>query len=588
MNYRSKVIPLWLMVGTLLLAFALTTPKLNYDALSYDEVRAYIVAGGAHHGPLQFPSGVWERVTEQSPDQAMGFSLVIWLWGTLVGWSEVAARTLPMLAGILTIAMTYRIGRDLFNRFVGVSAALVLASSIFFITFMHKFRVFTLAALAVSVAMWCYWRLVYADKPGWWASLGLTLSGIALFYTHYYVTPFIAVLGLYHLIFAPKNRRWWLPVLLLLPALLIFLPELSILSTGFTNNLNNERVSSRALSPVGIGFTLVKYFSNDFAWLFVILLVVALVASFMPLSTNVPHQRRHLRYLWWCAVSMFVMVILLNAFSQVFVVSRVRYLMGVWVPLALVVGLALWRLRDVSQPLAVGLLALWVVFGVYRTLEDELMWIGRGDQILVHPWRELADAVFRYGEPDDALIFQGKWYPQFGHYTHGIPIRWDIRPYHGAEEMREATAANYKRIWWGVNEDIHIDENLALMASILDEKGYIYCQNYLDDPLLSLNLYVRSSAFCPGGEPLYTFGEFFTLTQVDYVKDTGTLWLYTGWETSSATPPNTYSVAFHMFDNRDDLVAQGDVGFGTADGPYTAMEVSLDVRTLPRVLTRSN
>ena len=577
---RGQGWALWVMVGVLLLAAVLTTPKLTYDALSFDEVRAYIVAGGAHHGPLTFPSGVWGRVAEQSPDQAMGFALLIWLWGALVGWTELAARTLPYLAGLLTIAMTYRVGRDLFSPFVGVSAVSILATSIFFITFMHKFRVFTIAALAVTAAMWCYWRIITAGRPGWVAYGGLLVSGVALFYTHYYMTPFVGVLGLYHLLFVRKNHRWWIPLGIFVIVLVIFLPELNVLRSGFEMNASNPRVTSRAMSPLQITGTLAHYYGHGFAGLFWVMLAFGLMAlSTLPRAATEVTRSRML-YVWWCAVLMFAMILLVNELSQVFVISRVRYLMAVWSPLAVLIGVGLWRLNDVHPALGWTVLALWCGVGIWTTLDDELMWIGRGDQIRVHEWRELADAVFINGEPDDALIFQGKWYPQFGHYTHGIPIRWDVREYDGEAKIRESLAADYKRVWWGINEDINDASDLTLFADVLAEKGYVQCGNYLDTDLISLRLYGLSEAFCPvteGHDPVLRFVDYLTLMQFETVLEDNTLVVDTGWAISPDIPLNKFSVTFVVVDDSEMIVAQGDVGFGTADGPYAGISAVIDL-----------
>lgn len=572
---------LWGMIGVLLLAAALTTPKLNYDALSFDEVRAYIVAGGAHHGPLTFPQGVWRTVAAGSPDQALGFALIIWVWGALVGWSEVAARTLPYLAGMLTIALTYRIGADLFNRFAGFSAATILATSIYFITFMHKFRVFTLAALAVSAALWFYWRLAFTDRRVWFSAVGLVVSGIALFYTHYYMTPFVGVLGLYHLLFVRKTRRWWLPVGLFALVMVAFIPEFNVLQTGFDNNINNERVTSRAMSPVQITGVLAHYFSNGYAPLFWGTLLIALVAIGGQLRTRRlnPH---HVRLVGWSVVVMFGMVLAVNAISQVFVISRVRYLMGVWAPLALLIGVGISGVYHWRRGAAVGLLALWAGVGIVVTLQDDLMWIGRGDQIIVHPWRELAAAVFADGEPDDALVFQGKWFPQFGHYTHGIPIRWDVRPYYTESEMRESLAANYKRVWYATNRETPQEVNLAIYQRLLHERGYHLCEVVMNHRQIGLALYGQSPAFCPSDATRYTFGSQFALAAVDVQEAGDTLTIMTGWRMAAGTPIDTYSAAFHLMERQTErVVAQADVGFGTADGPYTPLRVTLDLGDVP-------
>ena len=58
------------------------------------------------------------------------------------------------------------------------------------------------------------------------------MGSIGIFYTHYYSVLLLVGLGLWHLLFMPKDRRWWRPVLLLGLAGLAFLPELGGFLTG--------------------------------------------------------------------------------------------------------------------------------------------------------------------------------------------------------------------------------------------------------------------------------------------------------------------------------------------------------------------
>ena len=65
----------------------------------------------------------------------------------------------------------------------------------------------------------CIWYLL-ASSPACTAArqrrtqAGLLLGSISLLYSHYLGALLLPVLGLFHLLFVPKHRRWWRPVTL--------------------------------------------------------------------------------------------------------------------------------------------------------------------------------------------------------------------------------------------------------------------------------------------------------------------------------------------------------------------------------------
>ncbi|MBZ0290898.1 MAG: hypothetical protein K8I30_24950, partial [Anaerolineae bacterium] len=93
----------------LLLAAWLGARGLNADALWYDEVWSLYYAGGAEIGPIS-PLESIQRVAEQLQHEKNppGYYVALNVWGGLVGWSEFAGRALSWLAGMLTVALTYR------------------------------------------------------------------------------------------------------------------------------------------------------------------------------------------------------------------------------------------------------------------------------------------------------------------------------------------------------------------------------------------------------------------------------------------------------------------------------------------------
>ena len=90
---HSSLSWLWALLP-LLLAAALTIPLLNDSAYIGDEPASLIAAGILSSGPHSF-ADVCNYIVYTDPDQALGWPLLLSVWGQVVGWSEVAVRAFP-------------------------------------------------------------------------------------------------------------------------------------------------------------------------------------------------------------------------------------------------------------------------------------------------------------------------------------------------------------------------------------------------------------------------------------------------------------------------------------------------------------
>ncbi len=568
----------WLMVAVLLWAAAVTVPRLDYDSFSHDEIRSLVVTGGAHFAPVGSPVGVWDRVAQESPDQALGFPLIAWTWGRLVGFSPLASRTIALLIGLLAIATVYRTGAEWFSREAGLGAGVALATSLYFITFMHKFRVYTLAALAVCAALYFYGRLVFAGSNRPRDAIGFVVGGVLLGYSNYFAAPFAAVLGLYHLLFAPKTRRWWLPVGLAGIVTLIFSAQIPLLLRGFAFNQEREELFVTVLSPPQILGAWLTYASNGWPWL---LMPVAVGAGWV----LIPAARRgRAGLVWFSLAGTLAAVIALNEVAAVFRPERVRYLVAAWGPSALLVGLAVYGLSRWHRWAGRGLLALWAVVGVVVTLDDTLMTQPTGDEGPQVAWRTVTAIAGAQGEPTDALLFTGTVSETYGYYSFPyIDRRGAVAPYHYDDwkTLQLEPVLARPRIWWVSDPRTDTPENRAYTRQQTESAGFIDCGRWYSGDTAQMDLLARSTAYCPGGDPVLSFGDWLTLTQVEADQSPTTLTLHTGWRIDPAPPPETYSVGFHLFDADGELAAQTDIGLGAADGPYTPLTATLDLTGLP-------
>ena len=576
---------LWAMLGAVLLLSVYVVPFLEYDAFSDDEMRTIIAAGGFHHGPRPFPGGILDYLYWRSPDQALGFTLVARLWGDYAGWTEFTTRVFPYLTGVLVLAMLYRTGRDLFSPLAGLSAALIMASSILFVEYAHKFRTFPLAALATLVTVWCYWRVSLAPiKPGWLSHMGLVAGGVGLLYTHYFATPVLAAVGLFHLLFVAKNRRWWHPVGLFVIVMMIFIPAIHFLIAGFAKSADELDLRAITMMPPELLERTLFYFGNGLALPSVMLFGLAAWAFVRPpRPTDHDTMQYRLWYIWLTAVVTLLLIMVMAVLAGIFPERRIRYLLGVWPLLALLAGVGIWKLAEVRRWLAAVALAGWVVFGAVVNWQATLLIFDDGDQLPVQAWNEWIAPVLALSEPEDVFVYLGHYSDHMGHYTHPAPNRVIIPAYQGEPEMRDALDGRL-RVWFGEGRYWNQEGNLALFYGLLDDLGFDYCETYWHDPNLQLKLYARSQAFCVGGEPLMTFGDDMTLMRVEKVYDAAanTLTFNTGWQLDDALPPYSHAVGFYVIDADGDVVAQADVNLGAADGPFLPVQGQLSTTPLGR------
>ena len=236
---------LWALLP-LLFAATIVIPLLDVDAFSGDEPASLFAAGIRRPGPWS-PADVWGQT---APRHAPGWAMLLSVWGPFVGWSEFAIKALSFFVGLLTLAWVYRTGRDLFAPAAGLFAALLLSASVIHLAYMTRADLYALVALCAAICLWYYWRVaLYPQQPGKGVQAGLLLGSIGLLYSHYLGALLLPVLGLFHLLFVPKNRRWWRPVLLFGLATLAGALQLPLLLRGLAYTEGEDLASHFLAAP---------------------------------------------------------------------------------------------------------------------------------------------------------------------------------------------------------------------------------------------------------------------------------------------------------------------------------------------------
>jgi mannosyltransferase len=139
-------------------------------------------------------------------------------------------RLASLIPGLLTIWLTIKIGKRLFNRGVGLAAGILLATSQFHLLYSQELRPYSLAALFGLITFWYWLDVVDAKSKN---HLKFILAGIAGLYSMYVFPAFLLALLIitgifYKKKFIPVLKNTAVMALAFVPWLPAFLEQVSI------------------------------------------------------------------------------------------------------------------------------------------------------------------------------------------------------------------------------------------------------------------------------------------------------------------------------------------------------------------------
>ena len=322
---------LWALLP-LLLAATIVIPLLDVDAFNGDEPASLLAAGILRTGSWSILD-VWENTAPRHPP---GWAMLLSIWGPFVGWSELAIRALSLFIGLLTLAWVYRAGRDFFAPAAGLIAALLLSASVFHLAYMARADLYAPGGpLRRYLCLVLLARALHPQQPGKGVhQAGLLLGSIGLLYSHYLGALLLPVLGLFHLLFVPKDRRWWRPVLLFGLATLAGAVQLPLLPRGLAYTESEELGSRFLVVPAFLSHLL----SSHDQW------PCRAISSCKRASASRPAacaDGRHpvaragidTRVVWllvFASAILLALVIAINDGLRVIADTRIRYLMPLW------------------------------------------------------------------------------------------------------------------------------------------------------------------------------------------------------------------------------------------------------------------
>ena len=545
----------WLLIPFFLLTTYLSARALNIDALWLDEVWTIHDAGGSFEGPLTFPH-IWDRHATEDIFWPPGYSFVYSTWGEFLGWSAFSGRLLSLFAGILAVAWTFRLASDLFNPRAGLLAAILIGTSAYFIYFLTELRGYVCYVMLVAMTVWSYWNLIKGRRKRR-ARLFLFLGSLGLLYVNYMAALTLVVLGVYHLLFVPKNRRWWSTALTMGFAGMLFLPWLRISLQAVAYAAHDSTHDGFAFTPLQSVKGIAYMFSNG---------CIALLALFGLYSFR---RSAALLFAWFWGIGIFILMLVANArFSMIL---EVRYLFPIWPALAVIAGYGVDRLlSDYRRPVLI-LVGIWIAAGVWNSVDPQSIQDMHNPQWHL-PWDVMVEQVKAHAEPADALTFvlpDWTWsvYHQvvFDYYLHDIQLLRQTlmeRPinvgYAHYEDQVQALVKGDPLLWVAYTP-AQPTLQLDIFKRLLSAQNYLYCTSVDDSPTLHFDLY-GSPKLKSQTQPI-TFGDkgiaLSAITSSVHAEERK-LEVTQIWSVAADVPTYTYSVGLHIDNAQGQLVAQTD------------------------------
>lgn len=574
---------LWL-VPLIFIVTALGASRLNADILFVDEYWSIRNSGGDPFGPLGF-LGIWERTATVDPG-GMGV-LYHWLlavWGALVGSSPYAIRAFSLLAGVLAIAGTYRLGTDLFSRRVGLYAAFVLGTSAFFIDYLHEGRAYTLIALWAVLAIDAYQRARSEQGRAVfiWLLL-LTHSLAALAYTHYVALAIGAALGLYHFLSFHNGRRWWLIFGAMALAGLLFLPWLGVTLEVIDRGAGDTVRQEEAMTGGRILQDLPQALSNA---------NIALLALLTLYSLREFDRRKLLLWCWLLVCLALVLVV--NALIPFML--HLRYLMLIWPAAALIVALGMAQMQGAGIAIS-AILLVWGGAGIYQSanpafIDAQFGQVHRASAAEFHAARAILNE--RGAEGDMALFhiippgFEHLNYFVLGYYMDETPFTYDQiermnNSFAGGDNdyLRDVQIAlgEAQAVWTIRNTALETTQRSNVVDFVL-RSFYAECGDIYEQASMQMTLYAAPPQSAPVAAFRHDEDALIGLHNLQRSQRTAETWrTVLAWDIPANIPADTYSISLYLTDEAGQRVTQIDVPLPN-QRPFACTELALPVRDL--------
>ena len=240
-----------------------------------------------------------------------GVQVFLYYWTKLVGWNELWVKLPFALMGIASVYLIYLIGRQWFNRKVGLLAAAFFAVSQLTVFHSQLARPYA-PGLFFVLLMTVFWNkiLFSTKKPSIGTCLGFAVSACLAALSHNFSAAQAGLIFLTGLFFLPKDRRkaYWLSGV---GAVALYAPHLPVF---YYQTFIYGSIGGWLAKPKSTFLLDFLQYTMNYAPLFMFVMGIAIV---LPFILQKPEKRRY--PIRWAAVAWFVII-----FALAFIYSLLR------------------------------------------------------------------------------------------------------------------------------------------------------------------------------------------------------------------------------------------------------------------------
>ena len=364
---QSAALPCAIALACVAFVYLFGISSLKSDPVSFDEIETlkHTITRWAEY-TYTIPETI-HSVSQRSVEHGPLYFVLLNIWQQLAGYDLFSSRLLSVFFAMLVVAAVYRLAGLTRNSEVACAATVAIACLAYFNYYAHVTRFYALLLLMSCWLLWSYWRVLTAAGavPGrrW---LSLFAATAAIVYVNYFGFIIIAALGGYHLLCAPKSRRW-LRVSVLMPcACLLFAAWLPVALRGFARS--QDALDASRLTWLEALDAILSIYANGL-WLLPLLAIGALLWRRKRSAAET--------YLVFLAGAILLLLFVMNEATTIMVARRMRYTIILTVPFCCFLAIGLTRLPAWGW-LRYPLLAVWLAAGfAYFQSEDSLVYTNR-------------------------------------------------------------------------------------------------------------------------------------------------------------------------------------------------------------------
>jgi len=301
-NYFNLLVVLLLLVGILLRIYNLLEQSYWIDE---------IISANISNPNNEFNYVVFETLKGAPPL----YQVLLWVCYSFFGFTELVGRLFSVFCGSLSLIFIFLLGKELFNKYVGLFALLIMSLNHFSIYYSQETRAYSLLLLLSIISSFFFVKFFYRNKKIF--LIFYIISIVANFYTHYFG---FLIFG-FHLLFIMFNIKLISKLKLKYLLIAFFLIIFSTVPL-MQNILELENIKSFWISKPKIYFWIYYFHSYFKSYFLDIIYGFLIIYSFKLYVNTSKFERNKFIFLFvWIIVS-YVIPFLRSIFSTPLLTER--------------------------------------------------------------------------------------------------------------------------------------------------------------------------------------------------------------------------------------------------------------------------